>query len=372
MPFTKIGLSDAVLKGVHEAGYTQPTEIQIKSIPHVRDGKDLIATAQTGTGKTAAFVLPIIDRIHENKWMRCLVLSPTRELAAQIGKSINTYARYTNIRRTVIHGGVPINPQIKAVARDPHIVVATPGRLLDLAQQKKITLSKFNILVLDEADHMLDMGFLPDVRRIVKQLPQKDRQSLLFSATMPTQIESLARQTLRRDAIRIQVGKNTRPAPKISQYLYPVAREQKMTLLKQLLKKTEYASVLIFTRTKHAANKVADKLNKSGFSATQIHGDRSQNQRTRSLEDFRKGKFKILVATEIAARGIDIKDVSHVINFDAPETTEAYVHRVGRTARAERLGSAVTFVARNEEMTMHRIQQHLKTDIERVALPEFN
>ena len=370
MPFSKIGLSEAALSSIRQAGYDSPTEIQVKAIPEILNKKDLIATAQTGTGKTAAFVLPIIDNIKKDPSQRCLILSPTRELAAQIGESIRKYSIHSKIRRAVIHGGVPLGPQIQAVRRDPEMVVATPGRLLDLANQRKIDLRKYNILVLDEADHMLDMGFLPDVRRIIRQMP-KQRHTMLFSATMPHQIESLSKQTLV-NPVRVKIGKKTAPATMISQFLYPVPREKKMALLKRLLRQDEYEHVLVFSRTRHGANKIHRALEKSGLPVTKIHGDRTQKQRTSSLEGFRKGRYRVLIATEIAARGIDVEGISHVINYDVPETSEAYVHRVGRTARAKRGGEAITLVARNEEEIMHRIERHLKMEIERVTLPEFN
>jgi ATP-dependent RNA helicase RhlE len=370
MPFTSLGLSRAITKGVSAAGYTAPTPIQTQAIPQILERKDLIGTAQTGTGKTAAFVLPILHRVHADKGLRCLVLTPTRELAAQIESNIKKYSRFMRVWCTTVYGGVSIGPQINSLKRKPQFVVATPGRLLDLINRGCLNLKDFGIFVLDEADRMLDMGFMPDIRKITKMLPDR-RQNLLFSATMPQEIESLARQTLR-DPLRITIGAPTTPVEKISQYTYPVPHYLKMSLLRRILQESRDGTVLIFTRTKHRADKVARMLNRNDFKATQMHGDRSQSQRTQALEGFRSGRYRIMVATDIAARGLDVKGISHVINYDVPETAEAYVHRIGRTARADTYGDAFTLVGRNEEETMCMVERQLKLDLPRIEFPDFD
>lgn len=370
MPFRLLGLSKAITKGATAAGYTEPTPIQTKAIPEILQRKDLIGTAQTGTGKTAAFVLPILHRINTDKSLRCLVLTPTRELAAQIEQNVRKYSRFMRILCTTVYGGVSIDPQIKALKKKPHFVVATPGRLLDLVNRKAINLRDFGIFVLDEADRMLDMGFMPDIKKITKMLPDH-RQNLLFSATMPHEIENLARQTLK-DPARITVGAPTTPVEKISQYTYPVPHYLKMSLLRKILHETSCGSVLIFTRTKHRADKVSRMLNRNGHKATPMHGDRSQRQRTQSLEGFRKGRYRVMVATDIAARGLDVKGISHVINYDVPETAEAYVHRIGRTARAGGYGDAFTMIGRNEEETMWAIEKQLSLDLPRIEFEDFD
>ncbi len=369
MPFSKLGLSHLIVRGVRAAGYVEPTPIQSQAIPHILAGKDVLGTAQTGTGKTAAFVLPILDRVKDRQGLRCLILAPTRELAAQIETSTRDYARFTQVRCAAVYGGVSMGPQIAALRANPQILVATPGRLLDHANRRHVNLSHIEILVLDEADRMLDMGFLPDIRRILHLLP-KQRQNLLFSATMPHAIESLARQTLVRP-ITVTIGSRAKPADKVSQFLYPVARHLKMTMLLKLLETTAYTSILIFTRTKHGADRVARDLNRKGHPVTCLHGDRSQNQRLQSLHGFRTGRYRVMVATDLAARGLDVEGISHVINYDVPETPEAYIHRIGRTARAQAVGDAFTLVAQEEEQAVHQIERHLQRALPRVAVPDF-
>ncbi len=369
MPFSKLGLSHPIVRGVRAAGYLEPTPIQSQAIPPILAGRDLIATAQTGTGKTAAFVLPILDRLQEKQGLRCLILTPTRELAAQIETNIRDYARFTQIRCAAVYGGVTMGPQIAALQESPQILVATPGRLLDHIRHRHVRLSQIEIFVLDEADRMLDMGFLPDLRRIIHRLQGK-RQNLFFSATMPRQIESLARQTLV-DPLVVAVGPQAKPVEGVSQFLYPVPRHLKMAMLIKLLEITPHTSVLVFTRTKYGADKVARALHRQGYPVTALHGDRSQSQRSHALHGFRTGRYRILVATDLAARGLDVEGISHVINYDVPETPEAYIHRIGRTARAQAVGDAFTLVALEEEPSIHQIERHLQRVLPRVGVPDF-
>jgi ATP-dependent RNA helicase RhlE len=369
MPFSKLGLSHLVVRGVRAAGYVEPTPIQSQAIPHILAGVDLLGTAQTGTGKTAAFVLPILDHVKEKRGLRCLIVTPTRELAAQIETSIRDYARFTHVRCAAVYGGVAMGPQIAALRANPQILVATPGRLLDHVNRRNVHLSPIEILVLDEADRMLDMGFLPDIRRILHLLPKK-RQNLLFSATMPREIESLARQTLHHP-VTVTIGSRSEPTEKVSQFLYPVPRHLKMAMLLKLLSITPYTAVLVFTRTKHGADRVARSLSQKGYLATCLHGNRSQSQRTHSLHGFRTGRYRVMVATDLAARGLDVEGISHVINYDVPETPEAYIHRIGRTARAQAVGDAFTLVALEEEESIHLIERHLQRVLPRVGVPDF-
>jgi len=369
MPFSKLGLSHLVVRGVRAAGYVEPTPIQSQAIPHILAGKDLLGTAQTGTGKTAAFVLPILDRLKDKSGLHCLILTPTRELAAQIDTSVRDYARFTHLRGTAVYGGVAMGPQIEALRSKPQILVATPGRLLDHMHRRHVDLSRIEILVLDEADRMLDMGFLPDIRRILHALPKR-RQNLMFSATMPHQIESLARQTLIHP-VTVTIGSRAKPADNVSQFLYPVPRHLKTAMLIKLLETTAYTSVLVFTRTKHGADRVARSLHKKGYPVTCLHGDRNQNQRSHSLQGFRTGRYRVMVATDLAARGLDVDGISHVINYDVPETPEAYIHRIGRTARAQAVGDAFTLVALEEEESIHLIERHLQKVLPRVGVADF-
>ncbi|OGF55240.1 MAG: hypothetical protein A2Z21_00355 [Candidatus Fraserbacteria bacterium RBG_16_55_9] len=369
MPFSELGLSHLIVRGVRAAGYLEPTPIQSQAIPHILAGKDLIGTAQTGTGKTAAFVLPILDRLKDKQGLHCLIVTPTRELAAQIETNVRDYARFTQTRCAVVYGGVAMGPQIAALRSKPQILVATPGRLLDHVNRRNVDLSYIEILVLDEADRMLDMGFLPDIRRILHLLPKK-RQNLFFAATMPREIESLTRQTLVNPVV-VTIGQRTKPAEGVSQFLYPVPRHLKMAMLLKLLKITSYTSVLIFTRTKHGADRVARDLNRNGHQVTCLHGNRSQNQRSHSLHGFRTGRYRVMVATDLASRGLDVEGISHIINYDVPETPEAYIHRIGRTARAQAVGDAFTLVALEEEDSIHLIERHLQQVLPRVGVPDF-
>ncbi len=379
MPFAKLGLSEPIVNGVERAGYQEPTPIQQRAIPPILEGRDIIATAQTGTGKTAAFVLPVLERIARTlkdkdanakpKGPRCLVLAPTRELALQVEESVRTYGRFLRVRSAVLYGGVAIGPQVQALHAQPDVVIATPGRLLDHLGRGNVRFSRLEVLVLDEADRMLDMGFLPDIRRILSELPAR-RQNLLFSATMARGVEALARSFMR-DPVRISIGVQATPAEGVSQSLYPVAGHLKTELLARLLEITPHKSVLIFTRTKRGAERVARALAKKGFPAVALHGDKTQSQRERALQGFREQKHRILVATDVAARGLDIRDISHVINYDVPESFDAYVHRVGRTARANARGEALTLVAMDEEDLVRDIERRLKRSLPRVGVPDF-
>jgi ATP-dependent RNA helicase RhlE len=370
MPFSELGLSQTVVRGVRAVGYNEPTPIQAQAVPVILSGRDLIGIAQTGTGKTAAFVLPILERLKNGKGLRCLVLTPTRELAAQVETSVRDYSRFMHMRCAAIYGGVSMGPQIGALRRGVDIIVATPGRLLDHLHRRNVQFSQLQILVLDEADRMLDMGFLPDVKRILQMLPRQ-RQTSLFSATIPVEIEQLARQILINPAV-VEIGRRTTPAEGVAQFLYPVSRHLKMKLLLKILQTTATTSVLIFTRTKNGADKVSRILHERGHTAARIHGDRSQSQRSQSLHGFRTGRYKILVATDIAARGLDIEGISHVINYDVPGTPEDYVHRIGRTARAQTIGDAFTIVSPEEEDIVRDIERALKKKLPRVTVPDFD
>ena len=361
MTFKTLGLSEQTLKAVFAAGYSDPTPIQTAAIPVARSGRDLIGCAQTGTGKTAAFVLPMLDRLAESspnrRRVRALVVTPTRELAIQVEDAVTTYGRYAQLSSMAIFGGVGLGPQIKTLRRGVDIVVATPGRLLDHMSRGHIDLSGVEILVLDEADRMLDMGFINDVRKIVSATPSH-RQTLLFSATMPPEVRSFARSILRRDAEYVEIGKRRNPAETVIQHACPVAQQQKMNLLIHVLQNEEIESVLIFSRTKRRADRITKNLSKRGFAVTAMHSNKSQNQRRRALDGFKSGTFQIMVATDIAARGIDVENISHVINYDTPQQAEDYIHRIGRTGRAQSSGDAITFVAREEESQLRTIEKH--------------
>ncbi len=360
MPFNNFGLLDPLVKGVLATGYTAPTEIQTQAIPAAVQGKDLIGCAQTGTGKTAAFVLPILNRLsHEkltaHKAIRSLIVTPTRELALQIEKSILGYGRYLSLRALAVYGGVSINAQRNALRRGVDIVVATPGRLIDHMQRGVIDLRHIEVLVLDEADRMLDMGFIKDVRRIVAALP-KERQTMLFSATMSPEVNALAAGMLKSPKI-IQIGRPRNPIETITQHIYPVPKEQKLDLLLHMLAKSEMFSVLVFSRTKHGADKISHRLERAGVQSVAIHSGRNQGQRQRALEGFKAGRYRVMVATDIAARGIDIHGISHVINYDVPVYPEDYIHRIGRTGRAQATGDAITFVSSSEQEYLHKIEK---------------
>jgi ATP-dependent RNA helicase RhlE len=365
--FAQLGLSEPILRALAARDYSTPTPIQTRAIPHLLDDRDLLGIAQTGTGKTAAFALPMLQRLAERKLRpmprmpRALVLVPTRELATQVADSCEAYGRYLGLRVAVIFGGVGQNPQVQALRAGIDVLVATPGRLLDLMQQRHANLSEVEILVLDEADRMLDMGFLPDVRRILSALP-RDRQSLLFSATMPPDITALANQFLR-EPLRVEVSPPTKTADLVTQSIWFVAKAQKRDLLAELLADPAFERTLVFTRTKHGADKVVKHLRGVRIPAHAIHGNKSQGARERALDDFRSGRAHVLVATDIAARGIDVPDISHVINFDLPNIPESYVHRIGRTARAGRTGIAISFCDHEEREYLRDIEKLIKQRI---------
>src|SRR3954468_1015370 len=378
MTFDELNLAPAILKAVHEQGYEIPTPIQAQAIPAVLEGHDLLAGAQTGTGKTAAFTLPMLHKLTHGKGkinkfgkdgIAALVLTPTRELAAQVEESIRTYGKYLPLTSTVIFGGVGMNPQIDRIKRGVDILVATPGRLLDLHQQGHLDLSTVEVLVLDEADRMLDMGFLPDVKKILALVP-REKQSLLFSATFSDEIRDLA-HTLLRNPQSIQVTPRNTTVQRITQVVHPVGRNRKKELLAHVIQEHDWSQVLVFTRTKFGANNVADFLNKKGITAMALHGNKSQSARTQALGGFKSGEIRALVATDIAARGIDIDDLPHVVNYEIPNVPEDYVHRIGRTGRAGNEGAAVSFVCLDEEGWMQEIERFTKQRIPSVVVPGF-
>ncbi len=371
MDFNAFDFHPHVVAGVRAAGYTTPTPIQAQAIPLVMQGHDIMGLAQTGTGKTAAFALPILHRLMQGgrRHVRALVIAPTRELAEQINEAISILGRNTGLRSVTIYGGVGFTPQVDKLKRGAEIVVACPGRLLDHIGQKTIDLSRLEMLVLDEADHMFDMGFLPDIRQILKQLPQR-RQTLLFSATMPDEIRYLANDVLN-EPVMVKVGV-TAPAVTVSHALYPVAQHLKTPLLLKLLHNTDTESVLIFTRTKHRAKRLGEQLVNAGYRTASLQGNLSQARRQAAMNGFRNGTFQILVATDIAARGIDVTQVSHVINYDAPDTTDAYIHRIGRTGRAARSGDAYTLVTPDNRDMVHDIERVLGGSIESRTLEDFD
>jgi ATP-dependent RNA helicase RhlE len=370
--FDTLGLEPALLKAVYATGYEAPTPIQREAIPAILKGRDVIGTAQTGSGKTAAFVLPILQRLMKQTpgRTRALILSPTRELAAQTETALKGLAKGTHVRVQSVYGGVGMAPQEHALRAGVDVVVATPGRLLDHMGRRNVDFRSLQVLVLDEADRMLDMGFLPDVRRIVSALP-RERQTLLFSATMEPEIESLSRSIMR-DPVRIAVSPPHRPPPKIRHEVYPVAQHLKTALLVKLLGREDMMSVLVFVRTKRRADRVARQVDQAGFPVARIHGDRSQSQRETALAGFRSGQHQVLVATDVAARGLDVEGISHVINYDVPPVPTDYVHRVGRTARMEAEGEAITFVTPEDEGDLRGIERALGRAIPRVTLPDFD
>ena len=369
MPFSTLGLSPKVLEGVRAAGYTDPTPIQLRAIPLVMSGRDLIGSAQTGTGKTAAFALPILSRLAQHGALRALVLEPTRELAAQVETAIHDYARFTNLRTVVVFGGTGYGRQDQALRQGVDILVATPGRLLDQMQRGMVKLNQIEILVLDEADRMLDMGFLPDVRRIVEHCP-RTRQTMLFSATIPPEIEQLCKWAMRNPET-IEIGLRRSPAETVTHALYPVASDQKQELLEELLRRTDYDQVLIFCRTKHGADRVARKLHDQGHAVAVLHSNRTQREREQALNGFRNGRYEVMVATDIAARGIDVEQISHVINFDVPHHPEDYVHRIGRTGRAQSVGDAFTIMIAEDIPEVAAIERFIGQKIPRVKLEGF-
>ncbi len=368
MRFDELKLHPEILRAVQETGYTEPTPIQEQAIPPALEGRDVLGCAQTGTGKTAGFGLPLLHRLDassgEEAKLRALVLTPTRELAAQISESFRTYGKHLDLWHAVIFGGVNEKPQIKELKRGIDALVATPGRLLDLMNRGFVDLRDIEIFVLDEADRMLDMGFLPDVRRVIMKLPKK-RQTLFFSATMPQAIRSLAEDLLH-DPVSVAVAPISSAAEKVSQHVYFVDKADKRRLLVELLKKDAVEHTLVFTRTKHGANRVVQQLDKAGIQAAAIHGNKSQGARTRALDGFRAGTLNVLVATDIAARGIDVEGITHVINFDIPNVAETYVHRIGRTARAGASGIALSFVESEERPFLIDIERLLGTHLDRI------
>ena len=368
MSFKDFQLHQKINAGIAACSYTIPTPIQKEAIPPVLAGRDILGLAQTGTGKTAAFVLPLLQHLLKGprKKVRALIVAPTRELAEQIHDNIGQMARHTGLRSVAVYGGVGKQPQIKAIRDGVEIVVACPGRLLDLLNDKAFNLRAVEVLILDEADHMFDKGFLPDIRRIIKQLP-RDRQTLVFSATMPREIRHLAEDILR-NPVTVQIN-HTLPTPTISHALFQVSKTKKTALLKNIITEREMASTLVFTRTKHKAKSLALQLQKAGFSAVAIQGNLSQPKRQQAMDGFRDGTFKILVATDIAARGIDVSGITHVINFDVPGTAETYTHRTGRTGRATRNGHALTFAGHEDNKMISLIERNLGKKMDREQLP---
>ncbi len=373
MPFKALNLSDPILRGVQAAGYTDPTPIQLRAIPVVLGGGDLIASAQTGTGKTAAFALPILNRLgahRPGRQPRVLVLEPTRELAAQVETSFRNFARFTDLRATAIFGGVGYGNQRAELKRGTDVIVATPGRLLDFLKERTLSLQDISILVLDEVDRMLDMGFLPVVKDIVARCP-KERQTLFFSATVPPEIQAVASFALRNPA-KVEIGVARSVTESVTHALYPVSHDQKFDLLLALLAKTDFESVIVFSRTKHGADKIARKLKAANHSVAVLHANRSQNQRLEALAGFKSGKYEVMVATDIAARGIDVAGVSHVINYDVPEKPEDYVHRIGRTGRAQAVGDAFTLVTPENAKDVRDIERFIGQKIPELKLPGFD
>jgi ATP-dependent RNA helicase RhlE len=375
MSFSTLGLSDQLVQGVLAAGYTTPTPIQSRAIPLAVNGRDVIGCAQTGTGKTAAFVLPMLHHLagrnghHASRRVRGLVLTPTRELALQVEESVATYGRFTGLQSLSVFGGVNMENQIKRLRRGVDIVVATPGRLLDHLQRRTIDLSHVEILVLDEADRMFDMGFINDVRSILSRLPAK-RQTMLFSATMPKEVRALAASSQTNPEL-VEVGEQRRPVETVTQHFYGVPQEAKADLLFHILRTEPMESVLVFTRTKHGADKISRRLERGGEKAIAIHSNRTQSQRQHALDGFKRGHYKVLVATDIASRGIDVDGISHVINYDTPVFAEDYIHRIGRTGRAAATGDAITFVSRPEREYLRKIEYFVGKEHPVKAYPGF-
>ena len=367
--FTKLGLCDALAYAVQEMGYVTPTPIQLQAIPVVLKGGDVIGSAQTGTGKTAAFALPIIQRLAGHGKLRCLILEPTRELALQVEEAFQKFAKFTDLRVTIVYGGVGYGKQTDDLRRGMDILAATPGRLLDHLEQGNCSLKDIDILVLDEVDRMLDMGFLPDVKRIVQKTPAT-RQTLFFTATVPPEIASLASWALR-DPVKVEIGRQRSPAETVSHAFYPVVASQKFELLQLLLEQTDFKSVLIFSRTRMGADRIAHRLQGKGHTVGVMHSDRSQRERIEALDGFKSGKFEVLVATDIAARGLDIAGVSHVVNYDVPENAEDYVHRIGRTGRAHHTGDAFTLVTEDDVRDARSIERYMGLAVERKKIEGF-
>ena len=375
MLFSELGLSAELLRATTKQGYEEATPIQQQAIPLILEGHDILAGAQTGTGKTAGFTLPLLQRLQESgpqgnkRRIRALILVPTRELAAQVAESVEDYGRYLPFKTAVIFGGVSINPQLQKLGRGVDIVIATPGRLLDHMQRGTIRLDAVETLVLDEADRMLDMGFIRDIRKVLKVIPRQ-RQNLLFSATFSDDIKQLASELLN-SPTEIQIARQNTTAEQISQVVYPVDRDRKRELLSHLIGSGNWRQVLVFTRTKHLANRLAQQLERDGLTASAIHGNKSQGARTRALADFKRGAVQVLVATDIAARGLDIEQLPHVVNFELPNVPEDYVHRIGRTGRAGLEGEAISLVCIDEKKLLLDIEKLLKRNIEKVILPGY-
>ncbi|HEV2209855.1 MAG TPA: DEAD/DEAH box helicase [Verrucomicrobiae bacterium] len=371
MPFKNLGLADAMVDGVKAMGYVEPTPIQLRAIPLILQGQDVIGSAQTGTGKTAAFALPILSRLGGHQPQpRVLILEPTRELAAQVETAFRDFARFTDLRVAVVFGGVGYGLQREALRKGVDVLVATPGRLLDLLQQGSCRLDRIEYLVLDEADRMLDMGFLPDVRRIVQKCP-RDRHTSLFSATVPPEIETLIQWAMKNPQT-IEIGPRRTPVETVKHVIYTVAEAQKTDLLLELLKRVNYDSVIVFCRTKYGADRVAHLLKRNNHAVAVLHSNRTQREREQALRGFRDGRFEVLVATDIAARGLDIADVSHVVNYDVPQHPEDYIHRIGRTGRMEAKGDAFTLMVAEDVRHVQAIERFIGQKIPRVKLEDFN
>ena len=376
MPFRALNLSPQILKAIQEAGYTEPTPIQLAAIPHVLAGDDLIGIAQTGTGKTAAFVWPILTKLGaslgdgQRRGTRALVVAPTRELVVQIEENVRAYAKHLPLRMATVYGGVSERPQIEALRTGVDLIVATPGRLIDLMGQRAANFSRIEFLVLDEADRMLDMGFLPPIRQIVKALP-RERQTLMFSASLSREIEKLTHEFQRSPKI-VEIGRRANPADTVTQLVYEVRPHLKPALLLHLLADPLYDTVLVFTRTKHGADRIARRLEGAGIKTGTIHSNRSQNQRLRALKDFKSGAVRVLVATDIAARGIDVDGISHVVNFDFPMHSEDYVHRIGRTGRAHAIGDAISFITPEDQGPLRSLERFIGRGIVRKRAEGFD
>ena len=373
MPFTSLGLSENILKAIYEQGYSEPTPVQKQAVPLILEGSDVLIGSQTGTGKTAGFTWPLLQRLSKSSRdglvVKALILTPTRELAAQVGESVKTYGKYMNLKSTIIFGGVNIKPQLKQLKAGVDIIIATPGRLLDHVNQKTVDLSRVEFLVLDEADRMLDMGFIHDIRKLLALLPRQ-RQTLLFSATFSEEIKALARGFMKSPKT-VDVTRENTTVEIITQVVHPVDNKNKTSMLTEIITAGNWTQVLVFTRTKHGANKLTDKLSIAGITASAIHGNKSQAARTKALKDFKEGSIRVLVATDIAARGLDINQLPHVVNFELPQVPEDYVHRIGRTGRAGNSGAAISLVCIDEHKLLRDIERLIKEKIPQVIIPGY-